>query len=527
MIYGLAVQERADRSRDSVNHVRDSRTSSPQGRTTPSIAVPTGRVASRGTMMTAALLFAMVSAILATLDPRLRHWFLAPVTICAVLLGPDVLDWLRRRCDVLDPQALVSLIGIHFFYAAPILHVLLDFWMWESFPSDGWRNSLGAMATLNAVGLAAYRAILSMRARSVRRRPARQLNERVFQRVGITAVTMGVTAFIVEVMMFGGVQGFITTMTSNRTELAGWGWMLIVAESFPLLTFAVAVVRWRQVLARRPIALLFLWLTFAVVQFAVSGVRGSRNNTVWPVLVGVILIHYLVLRLSRRTLLGFIAGFAVFMYAYGLYKGAGIQVLEILNGQRTVAEVSHRTGRGVPTVLLGDLGRADVQATVLEGVRSGQVKPAMGVTYIAAPMLLVPQGLIPERPRGKVAVGTDALYGNGAYDAGVRSSRVYGITGEAILNFGAPGGLFSFVVLGMLVRTARRYCGQALNGGRTAPKMLSASLTVATLSVLSWDADNLVWFSLKHVLPLVLVVVVARAWPTPQPGERRRSCTCC
>ncbi|BCJ52054.1 hypothetical protein Asp14428_35290 [Actinoplanes sp. NBRC 14428] len=475
----------------------------------------------RGTTALAGVLLSMVSIILATVDPRLRHWFLVPVTICAVLLGADIIEWLRRRCDVLDPQALLALMGLHFFYVAPILHVVLDYWMWETYPSDGWRDSLGAMAILNMAGLAVYRVILSMRSRPSRRGPHRELNEAVFQRAGVAAVMLGVTAFAAEVMMFGGVQGFLTTMTSNRTELAGLGWMLIVAESFPLLAFAVAVVRWRRPLAERPAVLVSLWLGFAAVQFVVSGVRGSRNNTVWPVLVGVILIHYLVRRISRKTLAGFVAGFAVFMYAYGLYKGAGTDVLEIINGRRTVAEVSDRTGRDVPTVLLGDLGRADIQAAILDGLRSERVEPVMGATYLAAPLIAVPLGVLPDRPPGKVAVGTDALYGTGAYDAGLRSSRVYGITGEALLNFGIGGGLLSFAVLGLLVRAARRYCREALRGDRTTAKLLSASLTVVTISVLSWDADNLVWFSLKHVLPVVLVILVTLTWPAAGQSPHR------
>lgn len=473
----------------------------------PVVTRPGGSVST----VVACVVVPALSLALALVDPRLRHWFLVPVTVCGVLIGIDVVDWLRRRRDVLDPRAVIGLLGLHFFYLAPILHVLLDYWMREADPVSGWPTALGAMATLNAAGLALYRVVVSVGAGRPRRERAGELKLRVFYQVGILAAGIGVAAFAGELVMFGGWEGFLTTMAGDREALAGWGWMLIVAESFPLLAFAVVTVRWRRTLARRPVVVLLLWLSFALAQFVVSGVRGSRNNTVWPVLVGLLLIHYLVLRVSRRTLVAFALGFVVFMYAYGLYKGAGAQVLDIARGDRTVAEVSDRTGRDVPTMLLGDLGRADVQALVLDRIRAGQAAPALGSTYLSAPAFAIPQWLLPHPPAGKVEVGTDAIYGSGAYDAGLRSSRVYGITGEAVLNFGLLGGLLSFAVFGLVVRFAGRYCASAWSATSLVPKLLAPSVTVIAISALSWDADNLTWFVLKHVLPLAAVLLLSVA----------------
>ncbi|MDQ7905747.1 hypothetical protein RB614_14605 [Phytohabitans sp. ZYX-F-186] len=447
------------------------------------------------------------SLVLAVVDPRLGHWFLVPVTVCGVLVGVDVVDWLRRRRDVLDPQALVGLLGLHFFYLAPILHVLCDYWMRESFPAGDWRDALGAMALLNAAGLAVYRAVLAVRPRRGTR--AMLLRQGTFYAAGLAAVAVGVGAFAVEVALLGGWQGFVSTMTGNRADLEGLGWVLIVAESFPLVAFALVTFRWREVLARHPALVPLLLLVFAAAQFVVSGARGSRNNTVWPVLAGLILVHYLVRQVRRRTLVGFALVFVTFMYAYGLYKGAGTQVLDIARGQRTVAEISDRTGRDLPTMLLGDLARADVQALVLERIRTGQAAPAMGATYLTAPAFAVPQWLAPDPPPGKVEAGTDAIFGSGAYEAGLRSSRVYGITGEAVLNFGPLGGLLSFALFGLVVRAARRFCTAARSSPDLARRLLAPSVTVIAISALSWDADNLVWFCLKHVMPLAAVVLVA------------------
>jgi hypothetical protein len=458
---------------------------------------------------------ATVSVVLVAVDPRLRHWFLVPVALCGLLIAPDAVDWIRRRTDVFDPRALIGLLGLHFFYVAPVLHVLLDYWMREASPSHEWRDALGAMAVVNLLGLLVYRGVLSRQAIGSARRDASQLNLRTFWWLGLLAVAIGLYAFVTEIVLLGGIGGFLTIVTTNREALSGLGPMLVVAESFPLLAFALVLVRWRTALAGRPATLAALWVAFAAVQFVASGIRGSRNNTVWPVLVAIMLIHLLVRRITRKALVVLVVGFGCFMYAYGLYKGAGLDALQVVQGDRTVAEVSTETGRDVPTLLLGDLGRSDVQAVVLDRVRAGEVTPVYGHTYLAAPMFLAPQWLVPDALKSKVRVGTDIFFGDGAHESGVRSARVHGLAGEATLNFGPVGAVASFAVFGLIIGAARRYYERARCSPSLVGKLLAPSVSVLAASLLMWDVDNLAWFSVKHLLPLALLVAVARV-----PGSR-------
>jgi hypothetical protein len=55
--------------------------------------------------------------------PATRHWFVIPVTFAGILVSVDAVDWVRKRCDVFDPQAMIGLLGTHFFFLAPLLHV--------------------------------------------------------------------------------------------------------------------------------------------------------------------------------------------------------------------------------------------------------------------------------------------------------------------------------------------------------------------------------------------------------------------
>src|ERR1700741_1942146 len=54
------------------------------------------------------------------------HWFLLPVLFCGVLIGCDAADWFRGRLNLFDPAGIIGLLGLHFFFLAPLLHVILE-----------------------------------------------------------------------------------------------------------------------------------------------------------------------------------------------------------------------------------------------------------------------------------------------------------------------------------------------------------------------------------------------------------------
>lgn len=447
------------------------------------------------------------SAVLALADPRLRHWFLIPVTVCGVLIGIDAFEWLRRRHDMFDPQAILGLLGFHFYYLAPILHVRLDYWArYVLPPAAEWRDALGAMAVLNVVGLCLYRMIVSFSDREARPVSRLALDETRFYRLGVVGVLAGVLAFLIVMVTLGGPDGFLDAMTRNRAALAGRGWLLLLGEAFPMLLFCLVAVRWRAVLRRRRGLVVLLLVGLVVVQFGVGGLRGSRSSVLWPLVLGLIVVHYLIFSISRKAFLAAAAVVVVFVYGYGLYKGAGVEVVDVARGTRSVEEVSAQTGRDLPTVLLGDLARADVHALVLDRERTSDRELSYGSTYLAAPLSLVPRWLLDERPRDKVEAGTDLLYGSGVYDAGLHSDRVYGLAGEAIINFGPAGGLLSFVALGLFLRFARRRCRRARQGGDVAPKLLCLPLCAIPTILVTADLDNVLNFFVGKWLPIAFVV---------------------
>ena len=65
----------------------------------------------------------------AAFSPQCAHWFLIPLVFCGTLTSMDALEWLRGRLDLMDPIGLMGVVGFHFFFLAPLLHVAWDYWM--------------------------------------------------------------------------------------------------------------------------------------------------------------------------------------------------------------------------------------------------------------------------------------------------------------------------------------------------------------------------------------------------------------
>jgi len=92
--------------------------------------------------------------------------------------------------------------------------------------------------------------------------------------------------------------------------------------------------------------------------------RGSRSNTIWGVFWAVGIIHFWVRPLSKRMVLAGVCLLVAFMYLYGFYKALGRDVLTVYE-QGTLSELGEKLDRTFEGLVLGDLGRSDVQAFLL------------------------------------------------------------------------------------------------------------------------------------------------------------------
>lgn len=453
--------------------------------------------------------------------PEMQHWLVAPLFACGVLTAVDIVDWARRRLDLLDPQAVIGIFAFHLCFLSPILHFAFDHWPSYVAPAAHWPDAMAQLALLNAGGLALYRLILARSDRPAAK-PTRQFDEARFAVRARVVAGVGLLVFVIIVIQFGGPIGYVNVMTEGRESLVGYGGLLIVAESFPLVMFALVAVRYREKLRSRPALVILMVVLFVLAQFVAGGLRGSRSNTVWPTLISIGIVHLVIRPVPRRTLVAWALVLGVFMYIYGFYKTAGTDALDLLARGTSIERLTEQTGRSLPLLLLEDFSRAGVQAIVVDRLDSEQAELGSGVTYVGDASILVPRSILLERPPDKVAVGTDILYGPGTYETGFRSSHIYGLLGEAAINFGPWPAMLAFAVLGIYIRFARRFYRQAQRFGSLPAGILGPALSVSSVLVLGSDLDNVVWFTAKHTLPLAIVLyplmpVLRRA---EQPADR-------
>lgn len=459
---------------------------------------------------------AVVIGVLFFYSDALAHWFLIPVFLCGVLIGRDAVDWVRGRLDAYDPIGIIGLLGVHFFFLAPLLHVIWDYWMGYIVQPPDWRDWLGGMAVLNLFGLAVYRSVVHNNGKGAARTSAARtwvVHTKRWPVVIVSAlIVTGALQFWVYAR-FGGLLGYIESYVARENAFEGMGWLFMLSESFPIVAMMglATLARTRPVLRSWPIICLAL-VVFLGAQMLFGGLRGSRSNTIWALFWAVGIIHLVVRAVPRKLIYAGLGFVILFMYVYGFYKAAGFEVLAAIRSPEVRADLEERSGRTLEAALLGDLGRSDVQAYVLYKLwpASADYEYAWGRTYVGAAVLLVPRALWPNRPPTKVKEGTEALYGVGSYAPGAfESSQVYGVTGEGMLNFGPFAVPFVFLLLGLVVRRVRRWHASLTPGDTRL--MLYPMLVNLCFIILTSDSDNLVFFVAKHAtVPFLLTWVISR-----------------
>jgi hypothetical protein len=289
------------------------------------------------------------------------------------------------------------------------------------------------------------------------------------------------------------------------------GYLFLIAETFPILV-AIAVLVWRREALRMRSwgVLTLLVVAFFLLKFLCGGLRGSRSLTVWALFWIMGAIHVWICPIPRKILVSGFFLIVLFMYVYGFYKDVGLEAVELLHDPSKVATLEQNSGRTMNAMLLGDLARSDVQAVLLNHIAtSTDFKYAYGTTYVEAFSFMVPKFLWTDRPEGKVRAGTEALYGRGAYDRQLsRASYVYGLAGEAMLNFPPLFVPLVFIPLAFVVSKFRSLMLADPNDLRL---LILPILAYCSILLLTGDLDNVLFASLSMaVVPIVLVRACSR-----------------
>ena len=431
------------------------------------------------------------------------HWFLIPVLVSGLLIGRNAVAWALGQIDLYDPAALLSIVGFHFFFLAPILLIC---WGYRTryVPAlpDDFRPWVGGMAILNVLGLLLYRFLLRRYSRPKPASTVWLLNYRRFRELAILLLCMSAA---LQVWIFSSFGGIVEYMDARyvRGSFDNLGLVLAVSESFPIVAMMWFSRAMRRANNRSGLLLLAGFIAFVGLQ------------VVFAVLWAAGLVHFFNRRLSRTTVFcGGLLGLA-FMYGYGFYKDYGRRSVEMLTSAEEFEAKSARSHRTLEQTLIGDFSRTDIQAIILARTLDNNwgVQPAWGATYVGALALAVPRTLWEQRPPGKTRYLTELEYGPGSYVPGYSgSSHVAGLSGEAMINFGPAAVPLSLAVLAFVVGKLR----SAFAGWHDLDvrRALLPCLVCAAPIVLVGDADNVIVFLVRSLMiPALLVCATATRVP--------------
>lgn len=321
--------------------------------------------------------------------------------------------------------------------------------------------------------------------------------------IGLSLLLLTFIMQVVVFMKFGGVEGYINVWSSDRDQFKGLGVLLIVAEAFPIL-FAFYILLNIKTTRKTIIFFILLLITFFLIKLVFGGFRGSRSNTIWGLfwLAGV--IHIVFYRFSK---VHFIAGtlFLVsFMSLYSIYKTFGV---EAFSGDYTLQDTGRYEGSTSLGVLLTDFSRAGEHAFILhEYFNRDDYDVKLGQTYAFSFFKLLPGLNSPFGHADKNSAGAELFYGQSVDPefSYFYNSRIYGLYGEGLLNFGPFIPVVFFIVIGFLIGIFHNYFS-SLSHQDPRCYLIPFVSNLGLMLVLA-DSDNIVFFAFKNGLLAVIFI---------------------
>lgn len=458
---------------------------------------------------------------------KMAHWMLLPLALCGTIIGADAIRWLTGKYTLFDPKGIVGLYGINFFLIAPILIVFYGKEGIETYVVTDWRPLLGLMAIFNSAGLILYKIF----ERIAFKRPSKV--ERTYWSLNAGKATLYVPIFLavsflsllIYVFRGGGWSAIVLQGGQGEgifdTGLRGFGMIMILRDALPMTTLILLTVfRMTGFNQQKSRTWLFVAVFIFLLYFVTSGLRGSRAATGMGLICAGAVLHYFWQRFTIKMVVLSLIPLYLFFYLYGFYKSAGITGIgDLVRGRTTVKDLEVSTTRTFAGMLVGDLSRAPVQAAELDVLVYNKPWPyryRYGLTYLDALIYLTPRQIWPSKPidSRRIVAGTDILYGPDTYGAqqygqvGSRSTQLYGLAGEAMLNFGLLGIPVAFAIFGFFIgKMRKRVYSFKADDMRL---FMSGFWALISFAILASDADQFVWFFLSlYIIPATLVYLIS------------------
>lgn len=433
-------------------------------------------------------------------------WFLIPVDMMGIMIIYKIIDIASEKNYLSRVDFYAYIIFLNSLFLAPNFHFLKDFWLpWVPNHPPRWENWVLIWGLLNLIGLTLF---LTIREFTFSKPRLTQTIWLFNHRRNYIIILFMLVSFAAQVMVyakFGGISGYIRAYEEARADaFRGMGYLFTLSEIFPILFIIWFFLNnlGKKNISSLKIYIFFILLFAACIYF--GGLKGRRSNTIFTMFHGFFLVHLYLYRFKLREILLALTFGMVFMLIGKVYKLIGFEAILLLKDMdfKTLFEYNARYGNGIVPTLIGDFGRCDVQSFVIYRNYVDGFPQYWGLEYFGDVIKMFPSIIsdhFTDVP-SKIEVGADYLYGS--------KTRIFGVFGEYVFNFGLSTAYLSYLIFAAMVILAERFVNMLHNNDirLILVPLIFNFIIIAFLS----DLDNMGFFLFKRLtIPIFLLWLVS------------------
>lgn len=431
--------------------------------------------------------------------------YLFPMVLCGVISAVKLSDCFSKPQYYRDIYTIAWAVVFVNSYVAPVIHFVRGEWMeYIIFYPDHWNDYACLTSLFYLTGIVIWLVIFR------ENEPGRRYTTKWGCRTDAHKILLGLMAvsFLLQLYVYarlGGIGGYIQAYTDSTREesaFSGTGLFSIFSEMFPYLFVMYFVITQKgEKVQGRKILVFFVLLLLALLFF--GGLKGSRNNVIYTLVMGILAVHIFVYKFKCMHLLYFIIFFFSFMYAGRLYKDQKGNLFD--NIKEAVESRDKKNISQAEMIVLGDLSRFGVNTYELYLLEmSKEYEYKYGETYLWGVLTFVPFGSMFIREYNidsRSEAATELFYKNRTK---TENSKIFGLLGEWMLNFGIWTFFVPYLFMGVILR-GLRHASVSISVEDMRMLIVPAVLTLVPDLILS-DMSNIMSFFVKRIVVFLLVI---------------------
>lgn len=435
--------------------------------------------------------------------------YICLVTLNCILLHTFAKSFRSKETSVFSPSVFLTYFGLYILGIAPILLDFFDYRMLFSSVIIDHEQYLSTWAFHYTIGLSIMLLVSKVKFGNG---PATTwiVDQRtfIFWWLVFLFATGSLQAFIY--YKFGGISGYIDLYTSglSRKAFRGYGIVFLFSESFPIIyIIGIAyLMRNKQISKHWLIPHL---LMYAALLLLFGGLRGSRSMFIFRLYMGAGILHFSGMKIKRWLIVSGVVFTLSFIVLYkAIYKNSRYN-----DGKIVMSDVfQSQLGQ---FILITDLSRVDVQTLLIHQLEHNEeYQLAQGGTYASGLLVMFPTAIYKaifstSKPPSKTKEGTDLIRGPNSFARGEVVSYVFGMLGEALLNFGTYFAVIVFVFFGFVISNLNKFFAKLAT--EDSRRVLLPILAVFNGNIFQGDFDNIIFFSFKMgLIPLLLIFLSSK-----------------